>query len=114
MPPRDWRLRIAGILAAIQAIADYTQGMDYAAFTPDPKTMDAVLRNIMVIGEAASRIPEEVTQAHPEIPWRDMQDMRNHLVHEYFGVSAKILWDTVRDKLPPLVEHLRPLLHHAP
>lgn len=68
MPPRDWTLRIADILDAIAAIREFTAGMDYDAFTRDRKTLDAVLRNFTVIGEAARYVPDDVTAAHPEIP----------------------------------------------
>lgn len=114
MPPRDWRIRIADILDAISAILEFTRGMDHDAFAGDRKTLDAVLRNMTVIGEAASRVPDEVVAGHPEIPWRDMRDMRNILVHEYFGVSTEILWDTVQANLPPLVAPLQTILHGRP
>lgn len=110
MPPRDWRFRLSDILDGIAAILDYTKGMDLAAFSADRKTVDAVLRNIAVIGEAAARVPDELVEMHPAIPWRDMRDMRNLLVHEYFAVSTEILWDTVQRDLPPLIEPLRLIL----
>jgi uncharacterized protein with HEPN domain len=72
--------------------------------------VDAVIRNFIIIGEAATHVPEEVVSAHPEIPWRDMRDMRNFVVHEYFGISDKIIWDTVQNNLPPLINLLKPLL----
>jgi uncharacterized protein with HEPN domain len=63
--------------------------MTYEAFTADRKTVDAVIRNLIVIGEAAGRVPDDVALVHPEIPWKDMRDMRNLVIHEYFGVSEK-------------------------
>jgi uncharacterized protein with HEPN domain len=75
--------------------------------------VDAVLRNISVIGEAAGHVPENVVSAHPEIPWRDMRDMRNVIVHAYFRIDNEILWDTVQLNLPPLQEALRRLLQEA-
>jgi uncharacterized protein with HEPN domain len=107
---RDWRLRAQDILDAIDAIRDYTVGTDYPAFARDRKTTDAVLRNIAIIGEAASRIPEEIQLASPDIPWADMRDMRNVVIHGYFGVDKQILWDTIRTDLPSLVAPLRALL----
>ena len=80
MSPRDWRLRVQDILEAIAAIQGYTAGMEYSVFTRDRRTVDAVLRNITVIGEAASRIPEAIQAASPDIPWADMRDMRNIVV----------------------------------
>jgi len=110
MPPRDWKLRIRDILRAISAVRGYTAGIKYDAFVADRKTVDAVIRNLIIIREAASHVPDEVVSAHTEIPWRDMRDMRNFVVHEYFGVSDRILWDTVQNNLPPLIPLLEQLL----
>lgn len=110
MPPRDWQLRIADILDAIAAIQEFTAGMDYGTFTQDRKTVDAVLRNFTIIGEAARHTPDDVTTAHPEIPWQDMRDTRNVIMHGYFGVNLRIVWDTIHDDLPPLIEPLKALL----
>jgi uncharacterized protein with HEPN domain len=112
--PREWRLRVQDILDAISAIQAYTAGMDYAAFAQDRRTVDAVLRNITVIGEAANRIPGEIQADSPEIPWADMRDTRNVVVHEYFGVNRQILWDTTQTDLPPLVAQLHGLLERTP
>ncbi len=110
MPPRDWKLRIKDIMDAISAILGYTEGMKYQTFAADRKTVDAVIRNLSVIGEAAGHVPDDVIPAHPDIPWRDMRDMRNFVVHEYFGISDKIIWDTIQNNLPPLIPLLKPLL----
>ena len=111
MPPeRGWKLRISDILDAIVAIQKYTAGMDLKRFAEDRKTVDAVVRNFTIIGEASIRIPEQVITENLDIPWRDMSDMRNIVVHEYFGVSNKILWETIQSDLPPLVPLLQKLL----
>jgi len=107
MPYRTWLYRVNDILDAITAIRQYVAGMSYEDFVADRKTVDAVIRNLIIIGEAAGHIPDEICEAQPEIPWNDMRAMRNFVVHEYFGVSDKILWDTVQMNLPPLI----PLLH---
>lgn len=70
------------------------------------KTMRAVELNLIIIGEAANSIPEEVQDAHPEIAWHLMRAMRNQLIHTYFSVSPQILWDTIHYDLPPLNELL--------
>jgi len=104
MPPREC------ILATIEAIADYTNGLDFSSFSRDRRTVDAVVRNLIIIGEAASHIPAEVVSEHPEVPWRDMADVRNVVVHEYFGVDERVIWDTIKKDLPPLVGPLNRLL----
>ena len=113
MPPRDWTLRVTDILSAIEAIADYTSGLDFPSFSGDRRTVDAVVRNLTVIGEAASRIPTGVVSKHPEVPWRDMADVRNVVVHEYFGVDERVIWDTIKKDLPPLVAPLSKLLRDS-
>lgn len=110
MPPRDWKLRIADILDAIAAIQEFTHDLDYDAFVSDRKTVDAVLRNLTVIGDAATYVPDDIVALHPEVPWREMRDMRNIVVHAYFGVNPRIVWDTIQMNLPPLVPLLRRLL----
>ena len=110
VPPRQWAFRIADILEAIAKIEKYTRGMDLASFAADDKTVDAVVRNLVVVGEAARHIPAEIEQAHPEVPWNEMRGIRNVVVHEYFGVSVPILWETVARDLRPLVEPLRRII----
>lgn len=110
MPRRDWEFRIQDILGALAAIRGYCEGMDFAAFTDDRRTVDAVLCNLMIIGEAAGHLPDAVCDQAPALPWAEMRALRNFIVHEYFGVSDAILWDTVRNDLPGLDEPLRALL----
>lgn len=103
MPHRSWEFRIADIVEAIEKINNYTSGMSYEQFCEDSKTIDAVIRNFAIIGEAARHIPDKIIQSHSEIPWRDMADMRNIIVHEYFGVNKKIVWETIQKDLPNLL-----------
>ena len=107
---RDWKLRIEDILEAISKIFRYTEGMDYERFAADELRVDAVLRNFTVIGEATRHIPDEITSKYPEVPWDKMRGMRNIVVHEYFGVSLRIIWDTIQEDLPPLVPLLEKIL----
>lgn len=110
MPPRQWELRIKDILKAIEKILFYTADMKFEEFANDSRTVDAVTMNFAVIGEAANHIPENIMNAYTEIPWSDMRDMRNVMVHEYFGVSQKILWETIQSDLPPLTPLLKNIL----
>jgi len=107
---RDWRFRVRDILAAMRAIARYTDGMTLDQFVNDARTMDAVVRNLMTMGESIRWIPEPILDAHPAVPWRTLRGMRNVVVHEYFGVDPAILWETVRSDLPPLEADLEAVL----
>lgn len=88
------------IRIAIGRIEEYVNGMTADNFYADYKTIDAVVKNLTVIGEAAKNIPEEIKQAHQEIPWEEIAGMRNKVVHEYFGVDEEILWETIKNDLP--------------
>ncbi len=108
MPRRSWELRISDIIEAIENALDYSAGMTFEQFIADRKTIDAVVRNFIIIGEASSHLPEEIIERHIDLPWREMRDMRNIVVHEYFGVDYMIVWETLKKNLPPLL----PLLKH--
>jgi uncharacterized protein with HEPN domain len=108
VPHRSWQLRIADIIEAIEAVLDYCSGMTFERFASDRKTIDAVVRNFIIIGEAVSHLPEDFTEMHPDLPWREMRDMRNIVVHEYFGVDNMMVWETLHKNLSPLL----PLLGH--
>jgi uncharacterized protein with HEPN domain len=110
VPPRDWRDRLEDILEAIDRIQSYTAGMGNSSFEADQKTIDAVVRNIIIIGEAAGMVSEEVSSQHPELPWHQMRGIRNVVVHQYAEVDASILWETIRRDLPPLKANLRKVL----
>lgn len=82
MPHRNWKLRIEDILDAAKKIVAHTGDLDLESFSADEWTVDAVLRNFTVIGEAARSIPDDIIAAHPDIPWTEIRDMRNIIVHE--------------------------------
>ena len=107
---RDWRFRVRDILAALHAVADYTDGMTFDQFAADGRTRDAVIHNLVTMGESIRWIPEPILLAHPQVPWHTMRGVRNVLVHEYFGVDALILWHTVRRDVPPIVPLLEAVL----
>jgi uncharacterized protein with HEPN domain len=107
---RDWRFRVRDILAGVRAILSYTEGMSFDEFCADRRTRDAVVRNLMTMGESVRWIPDVVLSAHSEVPWRTMRGVRNVVVHEYFGIDDAILWQTVHGDLPPLVPLLEDVL----
>lgn len=102
MPERPALLYLQDILDAIISIEVYVHGYSYEDFFDDRKTADAVVRNLEIIGEAAGNMPREVIDRHPEVPWTKMVSMRNKVIHEYAGVDLSILWQTIREDLPPL------------
>jgi len=108
--PRDWRDRIRDILDAIAEIQQFTRNMDYETFKKDDKSIRAVEMNFIIIGEAANQIPEEVEEKYTVIPWTLMRAMRNRIVHVYFKVDEKLMWDTIQNDLPPLIPELKKLL----
>jgi len=97
--PRDYKQQLDDILQAITFIREYVKDMDYKAFESDRKTQDAVIRNLEVIGEAARTIPDEIRDKAVEIEWYKIIALRNILIHEYFGVNLKIVWDVIQNKL---------------
>ncbi|ALM74147.1 HepT-like ribonuclease domain-containing protein [Thermococcus barophilus] len=103
---RNPYLYIGDILRSIEKIKRYTAGMSFGDFIRDEKTIDAVLRNLEVIGEAAKNVPEEIKQKYPQIPWKEIAGMRDRLIHAYFGVDLEIVWQTIISDLPKLESEL--------
>lgn len=107
MSPREWKFRLQDILEAIERIDQYTQDMAYDAWAQDQKTVDAVIRNLEIIGEAASHISPEVEDQYLDIPWKEMRGIRTILAHEYFGVDLEVIWRTIQEDLPVVREKLK-------
>jgi len=105
-----FRVYIQDILEAIQRIDEYLTGITFEEFSKDNKTIDAVVRNFAVIGEAAKNVPVSVKRKHPEIAWKRMSGMRDKVIHQYFGVDPHILWDTSKIDLPASKQLLKELL----
>ncbi len=109
---RTERLYLADMRDAIDKILDYTSA-GREAFLSDPRTQDAVLRNIEIIGEAVRGVTGETRTAHPEIPWKDMAGMRDRIIHDYFRVDFDVVWDVVSQDLPPLRDKFAALLSRS-
>jgi hypothetical protein len=107
---KNVKLFINDILESIEKVEIYTQVMTYDQFIKDEKTKDAVLRNLEVIGEAVKNIPSTVKKKYPDVDWKGIAGMRDKLIHEYFGVSFPIVWETVKNDLPPLKTEVKKIL----
>ena len=102
MSRRDWSLLIEDMLEAIGKIEAYLAGYDEATFQADSRTVDAVVRNFEVLGEAANALPAAIQSTVPAVDWRGLVGLRIRLIHEYFGVSLSTLWVIATRELPPL------------
>jgi len=107
---KDESIFLQHILESIERIEEFVKGMSKQQFLEDVKTQDAVLRRLEIIGEAAKNLPEEFKKKHREIPWREIVDMRNIVVHKYFGVDLDITWEVVKNDLPDLKKKIKNLL----
>lgn len=107
---REWSFRIEHIVDAIEKIQRYTADMTFEQFAADERTVDAVIRNFLVIGEATGHVPDHVRASTSAIPWRLMEGMRHVLVHDYDTVKLETVWQTVNEDLPPLIAPLRGLI----
>jgi len=108
--PRDVRLYLTDLLDAIGKIEGYVRDMSRVEFLKDDKTKDAVLRNLEVIGEAAKNLPQKVKEKYDDVDWKAAAGMRNKLIHEYFGVSFSIVWETIKNDLPRLRDEVAKIL----
>lgn len=110
MTKRNPKLYISDILEAIEKIKEYTEDLSFEEFEKDEKTIDAVVRNFEIIGEAAGNVPEEIKMKYLDVDWRDMIAMRNILAHEYFQVGLEIIWDTIEEDIPKIKLSMKNIL----
>ena len=107
---RDYKVYLEDILEAIRKIREFTSGTSLAALSRDAKTLDAVIRNLEVIGEAVKRLPEQIRGQQPDIEWKKIAGLRDILIHEYFGINVEVVWDVIQHKLSGLEDAARKLL----
>jgi uncharacterized protein with HEPN domain len=106
MSERDHRLLLEDMLEAALKIKRYTQGYDLDAFLSDDKTLDAVIRNFEIIGEAAGRIDDAFKFDNTELSWTHLRGFRNRIVHEYFGIDYEVVWTIIERDLDTYIEWL--------
>jgi len=95
MSKRDWKLLLMDILECINKIEKYVEAQNYEQFMEDEKTKDAVVRELEIIGEAANQVPKEIQRKFISVPWAQIIAMRNRMIHGYFAVDYRIVWDIV-------------------
>lgn len=110
MSKRDTTLLLQDMLESSQKIIAYTSGSDFDQFVSDNKTVDAVVRNFEIIGEAANRFDVEFKNANPQIDWARLRGFRNRLIHDYFGVDYEIVWEIIENDLEELIFQLQKLI----
>ncbi len=107
MSKRTPQLLIEDIIESSNKIFIYTKEQSFEEFTKDSKTIDAVIRNFEIIGEAANRLPDEFKDKYPTIDWHRIRGFRNRIVHDYFGIDFNIVWEIKTTFLPQMLTDLK-------
>lgn len=107
---RDDEVRLKHMLDAAQEAKSFVVGLERTALDTNRMLVLAVIKDIEIIGEAASKVSDECQKEYPQIPWQDIKGMRNHLIHRYFKVNLDQVWSTLQDDLPPLIAELEKIL----
>lgn len=106
---REWRFYLDDMIDFAGKVIAYTNGLDQAAFVASGLNYDATVRNLELIGEAASHVPDVIRSENPKIPWRQIIATRNRLIHGYLGIDNDTLWSIIRDDIPALLDMLEAL-----
>jgi uncharacterized protein with HEPN domain len=110
MSKRTPRLLLEDILDSGKKILDYTKDITFEQFKSDNKTIDAVIRNYEIIGEASNLLPNEIKEKYTEVDWYRIRGFRNRIVHDYFGVDLQIIWKITFDQIPGLISNITRVL----
>ncbi len=110
MSRREPELLLEDIIESIQKIKSYTNGMSSKEFFEDDKTLDAVIRNFEIIGEAANRMPEEIRVNFNDVNWHRIRGFRNRIVHDYMGIDYEIVWEIIVNDLEELQQQIQHIL----
>lgn len=106
IPQREWRFYLVDMIDFGEKVIAYTHGLDQGAFAKSGLNYDATVRNLELLGEAATHIPTEVRLSNPQIPWRLVIATRNRLIHGYLGIDNDTLWSIIRSDIPALLPRL--------
>jgi uncharacterized protein with HEPN domain len=108
--PKDYKIYLEDIVECIGKVHNYTAGYILIDFCNDAKTIDAVIRNLEIIGEAARRLPENIRIKYPDVEWHKIISLRNVLIHEYPGIDLETIWDIIENKLSLLEKQVKGIL----
>jgi len=109
---RDYRIYLEDIEKAIAKVQQYTSDLSFEGFAESDLRIDAVLRNLEVIGEAVKKVPQSLKRDYPDVEWKKIAGLRDILVHEYFGVDLEIIWDVIENHLPVLRGQVERMIRH--
>lgn len=109
--PRDYKLYLEDIVESIEKIKSYIIGMDLETFSDDQKTIDAVVRNLQIIGEATRKLPDKVREKDQDIEWGRIIALRNIIIHDYPAINLRIIWSIANINLPILAERIKKIIH---
>ena len=111
---REWRFYIDDMIAFAEKVITYSDGLDQSGFVASSLNYDATVRNLELIGEAATHIPDSVRATYPDLPWRLIIATRNRLIHGYLGIDNDTLWSIIQEDIPDLLPKLKHLKQHLP
>ncbi|MCX6814984.1 MAG: DUF86 domain-containing protein [Candidatus Aenigmarchaeota archaeon] len=108
--PKEYRIYLEDILSCIGNIEEYSKGLSFSQFSKDQMRIDAVIRNLEIIGEAVKKLPDEFRKDYRDVEWAKISGLRDILIHEYFGVNLEIIWDVVSNKIPDLKKSVKKIM----
>ena len=110
MSKRTAKILLQDVQIALERVLHYTRGIDFKEFEKDTMRVDAVVRNLEIIGEAVRRLPDEFKESHCEILWHRIAGMRNRIVHDYFGIDNGIIWQVIQTDAPKLLKQVNQII----
>jgi uncharacterized protein with HEPN domain len=98
------KIRLQHILDAIGEVETFTKGVDFTQFSTNSMLFSACVRQLEIVGEAVNRLSDNLIASNPDVEWRKVTGLRNMLIHEYFGIDDKLIWNIIQKNIPDLKE----------